>query len=216
MRRLKILLKNILSIPYRFFCTHVSVFCVLQDAKVDKTAAISLGVKFYRGKLGRYSYINRNSFISDTNIGNFTSIGSGCEIGGAAHALQWVSTSPVFHKWGNIMKKNFTDNDFKIFKCSTIGNDVWIGSNCMIKSGVVISNGAVIGMGSVVTKDVGPYEIWAGNPARLIRKRFDDETIEKLQRIEWWNFEDDKIEQYAPYIKDVGKFIENVLECECV
>ena len=196
MRRILILLKNIFMMPVKIF-SHVSLFAILQEADVDKRAAISFGVRFYRGKLGKYSYIGENSFVNNTMIGNFTSIASNCYIGGAFHPVNWVSTSPVFHKWENVLKKNFARHEFEIFQNTTIGNDVWIGYDVKIKAGVNIQDGAVIGMGSVVTKDIGPYEIWAGNPARMIRKRFDDGTINELMNVKWWNWEDDKIETFA-------------------
>ena len=209
MRRLLILLKNILSIPGRLF-SHVSFFCILQETVVDKTAAICSGVRFYRGKIGKYSYIGNNSFVSDTDIGNFTSISTDCYIGGTSHPTDWVSTSPVFHKWENIMKKNFARHDYSIFHRTIIGNDVWIGNRVMVKAGVVIEDGAVIGMGSVVTKDIGPYEIWAGNPAKLIRKRFPDETIEIFQQSAWWNWTDEKIQDYADFFNHVNEFSEKI------
>ncbi len=196
MRRLLVLLKNIFSLPKRLK-NHISLFCILQEATVDKTAAICTGVRFYRGKLGRYSYIGNNSFVCDTDIGNFTSISTDCYIGGTTHPTDWVSTSPVFHRWENIMKKNFSRHEFEIFKKTTIGNDVWIGNRVIIKAGVKIADGAVVGMGSIVTKDIGPYEIWAGNPAKMIRKRFDDGTIDKLMKTKWWRWEDQRIEKYA-------------------
>ena len=211
MRRLLVLIRNIIAIPCRLF-SHVALFCVLQEAEVDKTAAICSGVRFYRGKIGKYSYIGNNSFVSDTDIGNFTSISTDCYIGGTSHPTDWVSTSPVFHKWENIMKKNFARHEFAIFHRTVIGNDVWIGNRVMVKAGVIIGDGAVIGMGSIVTKDVGPYEIWAGNPARLIRKRFPDETIEKLQHTEWWNWTDEKIERTAPYFTSPTEIIEKAKE----
>lgn len=207
MRRLLVLLKNILSLPKRL-ASHIALFCVLQEAVVDKTAAICSGVRFYRGKIGKYSYIGNNSFVSDTDIGCFTSISTDCYIGGTSHPTDWVSTSPVFHKWENIMKKNFARHEFEIFKRTTIGNDVWIGNRVMIKAGVKISDGAVVGMGSIVTKDIGPYEIWAGNPARLIRKRFDDETIDALEKMKWWEWDDDEIENYADKFTVPSELIE--------
>ena len=207
MRRLLVLLKNILSLPKRL-TSHIALFGILQEAVVDRTAAICSGVRFYRGKIGKYSYIGNNSFVSDTDIGNFTSISTDCYIGGTSHPTDWVSTSPVFHKWENIMKKNFARHEFEIFRRTTIGNDVWIGNGVMIKAGVNIADGAVIGMGSIVTKDIGPYEIWAGNPARMIRKRFDDETIAALEEMKWWNWNDEKIELSSGVMTDVAKFIE--------
>lgn len=207
MRRLLVLLKNTLSLPKRI-ASHIALFCVLQEAVVDKTAAICSGVRFYRGKLGKYSYIGNNSFVSDTDIGNFTSISTDCYIGGTSHPTEWVSTSPVFHKWENIMKKNFARHEFEIFKRTTIGNDVWIGNRVMVKAGVKIGDGAVVGMGSIVTKDIGPYEIWAGNPARMIRKRFDDETIDAFEKMKWWEWDDNKIEKYAEKFTVPSELIE--------
>ena len=73
--------------------------------------------------------------------------------------------------------------------------------------GVTIGDGAVIGAGSIVTKDVGPYEIWAGNPARFIRKRFDDETIEKLLESQWWNWDDEKLKMYGEKFQSPEEFV---------
>lgn len=214
MRRLRVLIKNLFMIPYRIFFTKISPMAILQDASIDPTAAISFGVKFYRSSIGKYSYIDSNSFVSDVKIGNFTSIGSRCEIGGASHPLEWVSTSPVFHKWENIMNKNFSRHEFSIFHNTKIGNDVWIGANSMIKAGVEIGNGAVVGMGSVVTKNIGDYEIWAGNPARFIRKRFDEPTLEDLKMITWWDFDDRMIEKLSPYITVPREFLKQVKSIE--
>lgn len=215
MRRLMVFLDNIFSIPKRLF-NHIALFALLQEVEIHKTASICLGVKFYRGKLGKYSYIGNNSFVVDTIIGNFTSIAPDCYIGGTKHPLEWISTSPVFHKHENIMKKNFARHEFEIFAKSSIGNDVWIGNKVMVKAGVTIADGAVVGMGSIVTKDIGPYEVWAGNPAKMIRKRFDDYTIEKLLKVQWWNWSDDKIEKLGSYMTDIQAFLKKIEECNDV
>ena len=154
MRRLLVLLQNIIRLPKRFF-SKVSVLALLSDSEVDDTAAICAGARFYRSKLGRYSYVGRTTFITNTTIGNFCSIAGNCNIGGTGHPLNWVSTSSVFHKWENILKKNFARHEYDIFQQTTIGNDVWIATNAMIRAGVTIGDGAVIGMGAIVTKDVG-------------------------------------------------------------
>lgn len=206
MRRLLVLLKNVLSLPKRL-TSHIALFCILQETVVDKTAAICSGVRFYRGRIGKFSYIGNNSFVSDTEIGNFTSISTDCYIGGTSHPTDWVSTSPVFHKWENIMKKNFARHEFEIFNHTSIGNDVWIGNRVMIKAGVKIADGAVVGMGSIVTKNIGPYEIWAGNPARLIRKRFDDKTIGALEKMKWWEWDDKIIEENAMMFANSNELI---------
>lgn len=208
MRRVLVALKNILSLPIRIF-SKVSVFAIIQNSVIDKTSAISSGVKFYRSRIDKYSYIGRNSFIIDTKIGKFCCIGPGCNIGGTGHPINWVSTSSVFHKWDNILKKNFSRHEYDIFSETVIGNDVWIATNAMIKAGVKISDGAVIGMGSVVTKDVGPYEVWAGNPARCIRKRFNDDTINKLLDMKWWEFSENDLTEKAQYFNNIDLFLKN-------
>ena len=207
MRRLKILILNILSIPYRILFTHISVFAGIQDSVVEKRAAICKGVRFYRSRIGKYSYVGNNTFITNTHIGNFTSISGDCYIGGTSHPIHWVSTSSVFHKWKNILHKNFSDFEYDIFKETQIGNDVWIGQGAKIKAGVKIHDGAVIGMGSVVTKNVGPYEVWGGNPAKCIKKRFDEDTIERLLAKEWWNWDDSAIQSKACYMNDIHIFL---------
>ncbi len=207
MRRLKILILNILSIPYRILFTHISVFAGLQDSVVERRAAICKGVRFYRSRIGKYSYVGNNTFITNTHIGNFTSISGECYIGGTSHPIHWVSTSSVFHKWKNILHKNFSDFEYDIFQETQIGNDVWIGQGAKIKAGVKIHDGAVIGMGSVVTKNVGPYEVWGGNPAKCIKKRFDEDTIERLLAKEWWNWDDSAIQSKACYMNDIHIFL---------
>ena len=76
--------------------------------------------------------------------------------------------------------------------------------------GVTIGDGAVVGAGSIVTKDVGPYEIWAGNPARFIRKRFDDEIIEKLLESQWWNWDDEKLKKYGEKFQSPEEFVKSL------
>lgn len=88
-----------------------------------------------------------------------------------------------------------------------VGNDVWIGIGAIIKSGVIIGDGAVIGAGAVVTKDVRPYEIVAGNPAKHIRFRFDEEIINELLELRWWDFSEDKLSVLAEFVREPKRFI---------
>lgn len=123
-------------------------------------------------------------------------------IGGAQHPFERVSTSPVFHAGKNILGKNFSDVPMVKTKKTVIENDVWLGFGCIVKSGVIIHNGAVIGAGIVVTHDVPPYEIWAGNPAKKIKDRFDKKTAEELAKTEWWNMPDESISKLSRYFDD--------------
>ena len=113
------------------------------------------------------------------------------------HPIERVSSSPVFHKGRNILKKNFVEFDTVSDKDIVINSDIWIGAGVTVLSGVTIGVGAVVGAGSVVTHDIPPYEIWAGNPAKKIRNRFDEKVTEDLLKTKWWEWDDEKIEKYA-------------------
>ena len=183
------------------------ILSAVKDSTIHATSRIASASHVVNIRLDRYSYIGSNCTVLDTKIGSFCSIADNTIIGGASHPIDWVSTSPIFCKGNNIMKKNFSEHKFEVRKETIIENDVWIGSNCLIKSGISISNGAIIGMGSVVTKNVGPYEIWAGNPAKLISKRFEDEIINNLISIKWWNFDNSKLNEYSPLMNSTLEFI---------
>lgn len=185
----------------------------VRGSVIDKTAKVGNGAQIVNCKIGRYTYLYGTSAVQ-TEIGSFCSIAAGSTIGGGSHPTDWVSSSPVFYKGRNVLKTNFSQNEYAEFKKTIVGNDVWIGSKCLIKGGVTIGDGAVIGMGSVVTKDVPPYEIWAGNPAKCIRKRFDDETIEKLLELKWWELPDEKLKELGNLFNDPKKLIEYFEENE--
>lgn len=184
----------------------------INHSELDKTARCDIGTCVSFSKMGRYSYIGEYSSLSAVEVGSFTSISSGCTIGGGSHPMDWVSMSPAFQNSGGIMRKKFVRLDYKTHVTTHIGSDVWIGGDCLIKGGVTIGDGAVVGMGSVVTHDVGPYEIWAGNPAKMIRKRFDEKTIERLLSVRWWDWDEKKIREYAQLMNNVPAFLRKVEE----
>ena len=169
----------------------------IRASRLDKNVKVWDHSTVVNSSVGKYTYISDHTLISSSNIGSYCSIGSFCQIGCATHSMGYVSTSPIFNSGHNPWGKHILNIDFEPYLKTSIGNDVWIGTHVLIKSGVNIANGAVIGMGSVVTKNVGPYEIWAGNPARLIKKRFDEDTIDGLMRIKWWDWTTEKIQQYG-------------------
>jgi acetyltransferase-like isoleucine patch superfamily enzyme len=176
-------------------------------SKIDKKSKVMSSCNIYKSSVGKYSYIGYNCQIIHSKIGNFCSIANNVIIGGAKHPLDFVSTSPVFIKGRNVLRTNFNSKVFEQYKETFIGNDVWIGNNAILKGGITISDGAVIGMGAVVTKNVGPYEVWAGNPAKLINKRFEEKDINKLLNLKWWDLEDEKLRQVSLYIDDPKEFI---------
>lgn len=182
----------------------------IKESKIDKTSKICSESQIVNTVMDRYSYIGSFCTVIDAEIGSFSSIADNCIIGGANHPIEWVSTSPVFYKGSNVLNKNFSHHEFKNYKRTIIGNDVWVGSSCIIKGGVKIGDGAVIGMGAIVTKDVGPYEIWGGNPAKIIRKRFDDNTINDLLKIKWWQWDETKIKENADLFNEPKALIDKI------
>ncbi len=180
----------------------------IYKSELHYRSRVSSGSQLSRVKLGRYSYIGHDCFLNNVEVGAFCSIADGCKIGGAAHQMNYVSTSPVFVDKCNILKTNFAYHVDAPSIRTTIENDVWIGMGCHIKEGVCIHTGAIVGMGSVVTKDISPYEIWAGNPAKKIRNRFDSDISQRLLETKWWEYSDEKLKEYGDMFDNPEKFLQ--------
>lgn len=181
------------------------------NTDMDKTSRIGPSCNIQNCKIGRYSYISHDSQVVLTKIGSFCSISDHVSIGGAEHPYSWVSTSPVFEDVkGCIIKKKLIKHLMDDQKITCIGNDVWIGHSAIVKAGVTIGDGAVVGAGSVVTKDIPPYAIVGGVPAKIIKYRFDESVVNQLIETKWWNLSDEFIESIAVYIKNPIEFIEAI------
>lgn len=147
----------------------------------------------------KYKDVQGRNFVFDKlKIGRFCSIGSGVSFlmgGNQGHNKDWISTFPFFYQ-------NFenAENAFQRSGDTVVGNDVWIGTEAMIMPGVTIGDGAVIGARSLVAKDVAPFSIVGGNPAKEIRKRFSDEEISMLLEIKWWDWDIEKIKAQVPFL----------------
>jgi virginiamycin A acetyltransferase len=150
-------------------------------------------------------------------IGKFCQIASGVNfiMNGANHQMNAVSTFPfyIFEGWEQEVPPLA---EMPVKGDTVVGNDVWIGQNTTVLPGVSIGNGAIIGMNSVVGKDVPSYTIVAGNPAKVVRKRFDDELIEILQRFKWWDLSIEEINALIPILtcsdlEKVRKFLKQRL-----
>ncbi len=182
----------------------------IASSEIDRTSKIEAGSQVVNTVMDKYSFCGYDCKIINCKIGKYVSIADGVVIGGARHPMEWVSMSPVFYFGRDSIKKKFAEFPREDEKCTVIGNDVWIGERALIKAGVTIGDGSVIGMGSVVTKDIGSYEIWAGNPAKKIRDRFSENLKEDLSESMWWDLPDNEIQKLAASIRSPEEFIKNM------
>jgi len=158
--------------------------------------------------LGDYSYIAKNSSISNTNIGKFCSIGPNFCCGLGIHPINGISTAPMFYSTHCQNGFSLCDkNKISESKQIVIGHDVFIGANVTVLDGIIIGNGAIIGAGAVVTKDVLPYAIVTGVPAKILRFRFNEEQISKLLQIQWWNLKETELLDIEKYFYNVDLLI---------
>jgi len=169
---------------------------------------ISIGAfTYYSGYHHKHSFEhcvryldNKSKNVDKLIIGKYCSIGSGAVFlmsGNQGHRTDWVSTFPFYYQ-ANIFKTSI--NAYKKNGDTQIGDDVWIGSEAMIMAGVTIGTGAVIAARAVVIKDVPPYAIVGGNPATLIKYRFNNEVIKNLLQLQWWDWDEETIKSAMPFI----------------
>ncbi|MFT4847950.1 MAG: acetyltransferase-like isoleucine patch superfamily enzyme [Parvicella sp.] len=157
--------------------------------------------------LGEHTYIQKGSTICHAKIGKFCSIAANVTIGPGIHKIDSVSTHPAFYLKDTPLLKVFVKEDlFVPFKLTTIGHDVWIGINAVLIDGVTIGTGAIIASGAVVTKDVPPYAIVGGVPAKVLRFRFGQIEIEKLLLSQWWMNTDEVLNKESRNYLDVINF----------
>lgn len=155
---------------------------------ISKKARVYMKSRLNGVKMDDYSYIGKSSILHNTIIGKFTSISDCCVIGLPGHPTNHLSTSPIFTAPFNALRETWVKDVFYQAGVKVeIGNDVWIGYGVMIPNNIKIGDGAIVAAGAVVTKDVPPYAIVGGVPARVIKYRFDEEKIKKLLKLQWWN-----------------------------
>ena len=181
----------------------------MRGCRIDPTARVLQRSNLIDVTMGRYSYMGAANSLNNVTIGSFCSIASYCAIGGGDHPLDYASSSPVFLKGKNVFGLNLGELPFDESKPVMIGNDVWIGEACFISAGVTIGDGAVVGAHSIVTRDVEPYSIVAGSPAREIRKRFPDDVVEGLLALEWWDWDDERLKSHSKLFDDPRDLLEN-------
>jgi len=177
---------------------HLSFFVFYDKATViSEKCRIQRSVVIRKSTIDKYSYIGYNTNINNATIGKYCSFSKNIVIGIGTHPTDFISTSPLFfavkngtgHTW--ITEDKFDDTPAPV----TIGNDVWIGLNSSVMGGVTIGNGAIVAAHSVVTKDVPPYAIVGGVPAKVIKYRFSEEVISRLEALKWWDMPEDALKK---------------------
>lgn len=184
--------------------------------KFEGGNVVNYGTTIIHSQIGYGTYIGRYCEFSNVVIGKYCSIASRvCMVSSTHPTEKYVSTHPAFFSVGKqsgftyVAENKFNEN----LRCSngfsvSIGNDVWIGNDVLLVGGVTIGDGAIIGARSLVNEDVPPYCIAAGTPAKVIRKRFYDEEILKIQKIKWWDKPQEWIRDNAESFDDITKFLE--------
>lgn len=189
----------------------------------EGNCTIMSGVGLQDCRVGFFSYIGNDSIFYKTDIGRFCSIADNVSIIFGEHpSSDFVSTSQAFYFKTGVGNKSYVNKDYWTSEQTyphadidsdrycVIGNDVWIGKKVLIKSGVKIGDGAIVASGALVTKDVEPYTIVGGIPAKRIRYRFSEEDIEWLKGLRWWEKDEEWWKKYAEYFYDIKIFREKV------
>lgn len=168
--------------------------------------------------MGSFSY-SWSSLPVDTVVGRYCSIAKGLKILGARHPLEWVSTSSFTYDPGFIIFQDLIEDEKSEFKAKprpigngviNIGHDVWVGADVTLKPGISIGTGSVIAASSVVVKDVPPYSVVGGNPAKIIKQRFDTALVNKLLSSEWWKYKFTDFSDMS--LEDPNSFLDQLIE----
>lgn len=190
------------------------------DVEFEGNNCLYPRVKVYSSKIGYGTYIAEGTHLQNVEVGRYTSIGPRVyNVAGHHPTRNFVSTHPAFY---SLQKQagfsyvgderfeeiHYIDKDKKFV--NRIGNDVWIGSDVIILDGYTIGDGAIIAAGAVVAKDIPPYAIVGGVPAKIIRYRFEREEMDFLLKLQWWNKSETWIQSHAELFNDIKRLKRSV------
>ncbi|MEI9919952.1 MAG: CatB-related O-acetyltransferase [Bacteroidota bacterium] len=178
------------------------------DGHISPKAKVNPPFQMYGSYVGDFTYIAPGSQLNMITIGKFCSIGPNLFAGYGIHPLNGISTSPMFYSTLRQNGSSLSDtNKIKERASITVGNDVFIGANVTILDGVTIGDGAVIGAGAIVSKSIPDYAIAVGSPIRIVRYRFDEPTIQKFQKIKWWDWPEERLLEVEKDFFNVEEFV---------
>lgn len=180
------------------------------DCELGKYTEIAARARLVETVLGDYSYVMERSDIIGTEVGKFTNIASDVRINPGNHPMDWVSQHHFLYRhrlYGMRDKDNQAFFEWRKRQKVTIGHDCWIGHRAIILAGVAIGNGAVVAAGAIVTKDVAPYTVVAGVPAKPVSKRFPKHIWQALEAIGWWDWDHETLKERLDDFFDIRKFI---------
>lgn len=184
---------------------------VHENCCISPKAVVYMQARLSGVSIGDYSYIGRGTIVHNTSIGKFCSISDFCVIGLPGHSINTISSSPIFSGVRNGTKSSWVSKNKPHDPIDVkIGNDVWIGYRAMIPTNITIGDGAVIAAGAVVVKDVPPYAVVGGVPAKIIKYRFTQDVINKLQELRFWERPDEEIKKNLDLFQKEGFTVEDL------
>jgi len=183
-----------------------------RNVRFENNVVIEYGSHVQASMIGKYTYINKYCLVDKNteSIGRFCSIAYNVKIGLGDHPVDWVSTHQFAYDPKYKFTKQWKEFDNTSDRKTKIGNDVWIGANATLLAGVKVGDGAIIGANSLVTKDVEPYSIVMGTPAKHHRFRFDSKIIASLQELQWWNWDEKKIKDKIEFFNNPEELIKRL------
>ena len=184
---------------------------VVTDSSLGVWTEVAHDVTLHASSLGDYSYVMQHAQIVGTQIGKFCSLASFVRLNPGNHPLERPTSHHMTYRAKQYGFGDTDDLEFFAWREAhpvRVGHDVWIGHGATVLPGVTISNGAAIGAGAIVTKDIAPYTVVAGVPAKPIKMRFNNATVQQLEAIQWWDWTRAELEMRFTDLRDMAVFLE--------